>query len=75
MGRLVAVNESGLRVGESHPRARLSDAQVDEMRTLHEEKGRSYAWIAMRMKIPVATAKKICRYERRNQIMVKWVFR
>ncbi len=32
--KLVAVNERGLRIGEDHHRARLNDAQDDELRDL-----------------------------------------
>lgn len=39
--RIVGVNERGLRVGQDHQRARLSDAAVETIRRLHEE-GMSY---------------------------------
>lgn len=35
-GRYVAVNAAGLRIGEGHPRARLTDHKVDLMRTLRK---------------------------------------
>lgn len=37
--RLVAVNARGHRVGQDHPRARLSDHEVDLIRELAEERG------------------------------------
>lgn len=33
---IFSVNERGLRIGQDHPRAKLSDAQVDEIRDLRE---------------------------------------
>lgn len=37
MQKTVKVNANGLRVGEDHPRAKLTDREVDRMRELHEE--------------------------------------
>ena len=39
------VNERGRRIGESHPRARLTDREIDLIRELCEE-GLSYRQIA-----------------------------
>lgn len=41
----VQVNEHGRRIGESHPRAKLTDHEIDLIRELAEE-GMSYAEIA-----------------------------
>jgi len=73
MRKYVAVNERGRRIGEDHPRATLSNDAVDLIRELHEDEGRSYGYIAIKMKISVNTIKKICRYERRAQIPERWV--
>ena len=37
MPKIVAVNEKGRRIGESHPRAKLSDHEIDLLRELIEE--------------------------------------
>ena len=71
--RYVALNENGRRIGETHPRSTISDERVDYIRELHEDEGRSYGYIAIKMKISVNTIKKICRYERRAQIPERWV--
>lgn len=63
----IAVNERGLRIGESHPRARLSDHEVDLMRTLHEEYHMGYTELAEKFECSVSGTAKLCRYERRNQ--------
>ena len=40
--RLFAVNERGLRVGEDHPKARLTDCDVAHMRRMHENDSIGY---------------------------------
>ena len=72
MKEYVAVNDRGLRIGETHQRSTISDATVDLIREYHEDKGRSYGWIAMRLKIPARTVGKICRYEIRAQWPDRW---
>ena len=72
MKKYVAVNEKGLRIGESHPRSTISNATVDLIREYHEDQGKSYGWIAMRLKIPARTVGKICRYEVRVQCAYRW---
>ena len=72
MKEYVAVNEIGERIGETHPRSTISDATVDLIREYHEDQGKSYGWIAMRLKIPVRTIGKICRYEVRAQWAYRW---
>jgi hypothetical protein len=68
----VAVDENGLRIGESHPNAKLTDAQVDEIRDLHEEHGLSYNAIAEKFNIPKVTAQRICNYSRRASTIARW---
>lgn len=34
--RYVATNDRGLRIGEGHQRAKLTDREIEEMRDLHE---------------------------------------
>ena len=69
---LVAYNETGYRIGETHQRAKLSNATVDLIREYHEDHGRSYEWIARKLKLPYATVAKIARYERRAQTPDTW---
>jgi hypothetical protein len=72
VGKSVAVNELGLRIGETHPRSTIPDSVVDQMRDLHEIHKKSYGQISLRFKIPLRTVAKICRYERRNQVISRW---
>lgn len=43
--RLVGVNDNGMRVGETHHRAKLTDKDVDQIHALHEM-GLGYRTIA-----------------------------
>lgn len=72
---LIPVNDRGYRVGEKHHRSTIPDNIVDQIRDLHEESGRSYAWLAMKFGLPCCTISKLCRYERRAQIPVRMVIR
>lgn len=72
MQRTVAINDAGLRIGEEHPNAKLTDAEVEIIRQLHEEDGLSYKSLAEKFEISKGAVAKICRYERRAQYPVKW---
>jgi len=61
----IGVSAKGARVGECHQCSKISDATVDLIREMHEDRGRSYAVIARVLKISIHTVAKICRYERR----------
>lgn len=62
---LVRVSESGDRVGEDHPKASLTDHEIELMRAMHEE-GSTYPELAKIFEKSVHTVGRICRYERRN---------
>lgn len=66
--RIIAVNEAGYRVGESHPRATIPDSVVDLIRELREDRHFTLGMIAMRLGISKTTIGKICRYEVRAQV-------
>lgn len=68
--KTIGVNEKGLRVGESHQRAKLTNAEVDRMRKLHEEEGFGYRRLARMFEVGRTTVCQICRYEVRNQPVV-----
>jgi len=70
--KLVAVNERGLRIGQSHPRAKLTDTEVELVRLLHERHGFGYRRLAEKFEIGVSTARDICRYWSRAQIPSGW---
>ena len=70
--RLVATNDRGMRVGEFHPHARLPDAEVEQVRDLHELAGMGYEDIAKHYGVSKWCVARICRYQRRNQIYERW---
>lgn len=75
--RLIKVNQAGRRVGESNPKADLSDHEVDLLRQLREEtddQGRpryTLQWLADKFGVPVSTVADICRRRRRTQQAAK----
>jgi hypothetical protein len=65
--RWAAVNERNLRIGESHPRAVLTDHDVELVLELRDD-GHSYRWIAMKMEVSLAQIFRICTGKQRSQI-------
>lgn len=65
--RVVAVNEKGIRIGEGHQHAKLSDADVELMREMYEEGFVSYSELARRFEISKSAVRDIVRYRRRAQ--------
>jgi len=70
--RLLGVNEAGLRVGEDHPRATLTDHDVELIRKLAEG-GMLYRDIAAKFDISKFTVGRICRFERRGQTVHHYI--
>ena len=52
--------------GEQHPRAKLTDREVEIIRRLHELCGISYRALAIGAQAPVPTIAAICQYRRRS---------
>lgn len=69
--RLVKLSEKNYRIGEDHQRAKLSDKEVDDIRTLYEEGGFRQGVIADVFEVSKHTIGRICRYERRNTTFAK----
>jgi hypothetical protein len=65
--RMVGVNERGLRVGEDHQNARLTDYEVELLRVMHEQEGVGYKRLARMFELNKRTVVRICKYEVRNQ--------
>lgn len=70
--RLVATNDRGMRIGETHQRAKHSDALVDKVRELHEDKGFGYAKIAKLLGLSKSVVRNWCRYRQRAQSYAGW---
>ena len=71
MQKIAAINQAGLRIGQDHPNAKLTDAEVELMRQLAEE-GMSYSVLAEKFECSKWTVGRICRYERRAQTVTAW---
>lgn len=69
--QMVGVNERGQRIGESHPRAVLTDHEVGLLLELRAE-GYSYGWLARTFEVSKSCVAKVCRGEHRAQIPVTW---
>lgn len=69
---IVAYNESGIRIGETHHNARIPDVLVDRIRELHEDEGWGYVAISQELNLSLTAVRKICTYERRAQTPVRW---
>lgn len=64
--KLIAVNEKGLAIGESHPRAVLSDHDIGLLLELREE-GYSMGWLAGKFEVSKSCVAKIVWGQRRAQ--------
>ncbi len=70
--RLVGVNEQGIRVGEDHQRATLTDADVELMRQLREDDGLTYDQLAQRFEVSRRHVRDIVNYRKRVAAPVAW---
>lgn len=72
MQKLVALNENNNRIGENHPGAKLTDAEVALMLELRDD-GYSYAWLAKKFEVSKSCARWICTGRNRNQTATRLV--
>jgi hypothetical protein len=56
---------TGHRCGESHPRAKLTDEKVEEMRVKYEKGEGGYETLARLFGCGISTARDICTYRTR----------
>lgn len=66
MTKTIALNEHGRRIGESHPRAKLLDHEVDQVLALLDA-GLSYAQVAVKMDVSKSCIAHIATGRRRGQ--------
>lgn len=69
--RTICVNELGLRIGDDHQNARLTDAEVEMIRVLHGE-GMSYKTLADKFEVGKSTVADIVKFRRRGQLASGW---
>jgi DNA invertase Pin-like site-specific DNA recombinase len=70
--RTIAVNEGGYRIGEDHHHAKLTDAQVEEIRELWEDGFSSYRTLAKKFNVNRGTIRDIVTFRRRAQYAARW---
>lgn len=71
MRKRIGINERGLRVGEDHQNAKLTDAEVEMIRELHNE-GLSYKTLAVKFDVSKSLIRYIVQYKRRGQVATEW---
>ena len=71
MRKQIGINERGLRVGEDHQNAKLTDAEVELIRELHGE-GMSYKTLAMKFDVSKSLIRYIVQFKRRGQVATTW---
>jgi len=69
--RGVGVNEEGRICGEYHPRCKVPDDEVEEMRLLHDVAGIGYKRLARLFKRPAPTVRDIVAYKRRVDTVIE----
>lgn len=72
MQKLVALNDSGRRIGQEHPRAKLLDDEVEQVLALLEA-GLSYSEVAKKMDVSKSCIAHIATGRRRGQTVVRVV--
>lgn len=72
MQKLVALNDSGRRIGQHHPRALLLDCEVDQVLALLEG-GLSYAEVARKFEVSKSCVAHIATGRRRSQSTARTV--
>jgi hypothetical protein len=58
-------NATGIRRGERHPKANLTDHEVELVRKMREQDKMSYGEISLKMETPKTTIIDICLYNTR----------
>jgi DNA-binding NarL/FixJ family response regulator len=72
MQKLVSLNDSGRRIGQEHPRAKLLDAEVEQVLELLDA-GLSYSAVARKMDVSKSCIAHIATGRRRGQTVVRVV--
>lgn len=67
----IGFNDLGRRVGESHPKVKLSDDQVEAIRQLREDYKVPYRLICASVLVAKSTVEDICLYNTRGQMPIK----
>ncbi len=71
MPKLIAVSETGRPLGENHPKAVLTDNEVEQLLMLRQQ-GYTYQWLVDKFDVCKSTVASICRGRTRCQPKLKW---
>lgn len=71
MKKVVAINGRGLRIGEDHQNAKLTNEEVERIRELNRD-GMGYGTLAEKFEVSKSAVAAICRYERRADAATMW---
>lgn len=75
---MVAIGESGRRIGQDHPAAAISDHDVELMRAMHEEfpvghpEHMGYRKLMVKFGLSKTQVRRICSYQHRAQFAVRF---
>lgn len=72
MRRVLGVNDVGIRVGQDHQNAKLTDAEVELLLEFREQ-GLGYKRLALKFEISKAQVRRICSGDARHQIATRYV--
>lgn len=72
MRKILALNQRGYRIGETHPRATVPNAVVREMYVLADFYKRTPTQIARQLGYSVQYVARVLRGEQRGQVAVRW---
>lgn len=70
--KLIAVNENGRRIGDSHHNAVLTDGDVERLRELHAERAMGYRKLAQKFEVSKSLVRDICKGYKRGQVASAW---
>lgn len=72
MAKVLTLNQRGYRIGESHPRATVSNAAIDRMYTLAIFHKRTPTQIAHQLGYSVQYVSRVLLGKQRGQVAVRW---
>jgi DNA-binding MarR family transcriptional regulator len=70
--RTIGCTATGIRCGEDHPGAKLTNKEVDTIRELHESGEYGYRKLAGMFEVSRSSIRYIVKYERRAVLPEKW---
>lgn len=68
---IVGINDAGMRVGQDHQNAKVSDEDVELLLALHTE-GWSYRRLADKFELSKSQVRNICKGRKRSQFPTRW---